>query len=43
MCAVRRMRTLYGYLYDGWLSLRFMAKEAGEAIDRAMDVWSDDD
>lgn len=36
------MATLIGYLFDGWNSLRFMAKEAGEAIDRAMN-WEDDD
>ena len=32
-----------GYLYDGWNSLRFAAQEMGKAIDRAMDVWGEND
>lgn len=36
------MKTLYGYLFDGWNSLRYAAEEMGKAIDRAMDVFPDE-
>ena len=36
------MRWMVGHLFDGWNSLRYAAQELGKAMDRAMDVWSDD-
>jgi hypothetical protein len=34
------MKWLVGYIFDGWNGALFML---GETIDRAMDVWGDDD
>ena len=34
------MKTLYGYIYDGWNSLLYAIEEIGKAIDEA---WGGDD
>lgn len=37
------VNTIIGYLFDGWNSLRFAVKECGEAVDRALDCWDDNE
>lgn len=37
------MNWIVGYVFDGWNGARSIAREWGEAIDRAMDVWGDDE
>ena len=36
------MRWLAGSLFDLMTNVRFVLKEWGAAIDRALDVWGDD-
>jgi hypothetical protein len=37
------MKWIAGYIFDAWNAARFVVDEFYESVDRAMDVWGDDD